>query len=123
MLRPLVAGLGFRIAALPVDIIALVKQTVTLEGRSCAELTVLATLARKADAPALIEAARVLDCVIVGLSETELARTSAAPHSPVMKAIGIGSVAEAAAMHFGPMLGARQASAMVTCAISERVWG
>ncbi len=115
----LVAGIGFRAGATADEIVALVHEALAAVGGRSEELRLLATLDIKAAAPALCEAATRLGCAIESVPAAELDRMPARRSERVRAAVGTGSVAEAAALRHGPLLGEKRASACVTCAISR----
>jgi cobalamin biosynthesis protein CbiG len=115
----LVAGIGFRAGATADEIVALVHEALAAVGRGPEELKLLATLDKKADAPALCEAAGRLGCGIESVPAEQLERVATRQSERVRAAVGTGSVAEAAALRHGKLLGEKRASACVTCAISE----
>jgi cobalamin biosynthesis protein CbiG len=115
----LVAGIGFRAGATADEIVALVHAALAAVGRKPEELRLLATLDKKASAPVLYEAAERLGCGIESVSAEELERVARRQSERVRAAVGTGSVAEAAALRHGKLLGERRASACITCAISE----
>jgi cobalamin biosynthesis protein CbiG len=67
----------------------------------------------------LLQAARLLDLPLAALSLTHLDRPVPNPSQRVRESVGVASVAEAAALAFGPLVLAKQRSRSVTCALSR----
>jgi cobalt-precorrin 5A hydrolase len=121
----IVAGVGFRASARADEIVALVGEALALAALPLDRLERLATVAALADAPAFRDAARALAVPAVGVPNSGL--REAAPRvrtvsARAIKAYGVGSVAEAAALGgAGPeadLVLERIASAAVTCALA-----
>ncbi len=116
----IVAGVGFRRTAPAEEIVALVERAAGAGG----PLTRLATLEALASAPAFGEAAARLglDAVVVGEAAARAAPVRTVSER-AMRAHGVGSVAEAAALAAaGPgavLVLPRIASASVTCALAR----
>lgn len=119
----LIAGIGARKAASAADVLALLDSVLAGAGFSRTQLTALATSSLKARQPALNAAAASLGVPLVVVPETALSAPVPTPSAVVAGHIGVASVAEAAAMAFGPLLVPKQASARVTCALASNLSG
>ncbi|UWR77167.1 cobalamin biosynthesis protein [Phaeobacter inhibens] len=121
-----VAGIGFRAAATAADL----QAALALTGE---RVDALASIAQKADAPAMQEFARSLGLPVISLQEQDIAGEQTLTCSPRIKArFGTGSLAEAAALA-GARHGATGARArllaprvvtadgLATAAIAERL--
>jgi len=117
--RDLVAGIGFRSTATAEDIVSLVSAALAKTGRDASRLGTIATIEKKRQSSVLYEAAEQLGCSVAFLDEANLAAQPAEQSDRVRAAVGVGSVAEAAALSFGSLIVDKQASDCVTCAISE----
>jgi cobalamin biosynthesis protein CbiG len=117
--RDLVAGIGFRSTATTEDIVSLVHAALAKTGRDARRLGTIATIKKKRLSSVLYEAAERLGCRVAILDEADLAAQPAKQSDQVKAAVGVGSVAEAAALSFGSLIVDKQASDCVTCAISE----
>lgn len=121
-----VAGIGFRSTATAADLHA----ALTLAG---AQVDALASVAGKAEAPAMQEFARAAGLPVIALQEQDIAGEQTLTCSPRIKArFGTGSLAEAAALagarHGVPGARARllaprvvTADGLATAAIAERL--
>lgn len=116
-----VAGLGFRGAAS----VAALREALAAAGGADG-LAALATLAGKAEAPALVALARELGLPVLALPKAALSgQPTVSASARIMVRLGTGSLAEAAALAAaGPsarLLGPRKISAdgMATAAIAE----
>lgn len=115
----IVAGIGLRQTAEMDEVVSLLDLCLDEAGLSRVDLSALATLDRRASHPALIEAGRLLDLPILALAEAALDRAVPNPSARVWTLTRLPSVAEAAAMAFGPLLVQKRRSASVTCALSH----
>ncbi|WP_323778437.1 cobalamin biosynthesis protein [Leisingera sp.] len=121
-----VAGIGFRTAATAADL----RAALALTG---VEVDALASIAEKAEAPAMQEFAQSIGLPVIALQDREIAGEQTLTCSPRIKArFGTGSLAEAAALagarHGAPGAGARllaprvvTADGLATAAIAERL--
>ncbi|WP_027243423.1 cobalamin biosynthesis protein [Leisingera daeponensis] len=121
-----VAGIGFRSTATVADL----QAALTLTG---AQVDALASVAGKAEAPAMQEFARTAGLPVIALQEQDIAGEQTLTCSPRIKArFGTGSLAEAAALagarHGVPGARARllaprvvTADGLATAAIAERL--
>ncbi len=121
-----VAGFGFRSAATAADL----QAALALTG---AQVDALASIAEKAEAPAMQELARSIGLPVIALENQDIAGEQALTCSPRIKArFGTGSLAEAAALagarHGVPGASARllaprvvTADGLATAAIAERL--
>lgn len=90
----IVAGFGFRTAATMASL-----QDALLQAAGGLQPDMLATLARKADAPCLIALAQSLSMPIRPVSEADIKAVSTLTQSPrIQRSFSTGSVAEAAAL-------------------------
>lgn len=115
----IVAGVGLRQQAQPGEIIDLLDATMSEAGFTRADLTGLATLAQKAAHPALCAVAVQLELPILALAEDALSRPVPNPSNRVASFLGLTSVAEAAALAYGPLLMEKRRSANATCALAS----
>ncbi len=122
----LVAGVGFRTATTPEEIVALVRRALHEAGLAPDALTALATAADRAGAPNFLGVAAALDLAAVGIEPTALAAADAqvvTRSARIAASRGVGSVAEAAALAAaGPgarLVLPRIASAGATCALAQ----
>lgn len=120
-----VAGVGFRAATPPEEIVALVHRALMEAGLGAGDLAALATAADRAGAPALHAAAASLGLTPIALDAAALRAVDArvvTRSSRITASRGIGSVAEAAALAgAGPqarLLLPRIASPGATCALA-----
>ena len=113
----LAVGIGLSSRAEADEIVALVTSCLAgLRG----EVEVLVSSRRKAGNVALSSAAERLGAPLVLLDDATLARQDVPHPSRVAEArTGLDGVAEAAALHFGPLLVGTTKSAHATCAIAE----
>ncbi|MFD6153755.1 MULTISPECIES: Rv2231c family pyridoxal phosphate-dependent protein CobC [unclassified Streptomyces] len=120
----LVVGVGAATGATAAEIEALVRGALGAAGLPLARVRAVATVDRRADAPAVVALAARLGVPVRAYAPHELAavpvpRPSRAPRA----ALGTGSVAEAAALAEaggrGRLLVAKQKSARATCAVAE----
>ncbi len=121
-----VAGIGFRSTATAADL----RAALTLAGE---HVDALASVAGKAEAPAMQEFARAAGLPVIALQEQDIAGEQTLTCSPRIKArFGTGSLAEAAALagarHGVPGARARllaprvvTADGLATAAIAERL--
>lgn len=123
--RRVVAGVGFRAATGPEEIVALVRRALAEAGLGQRDLAVLATTADKAGAAAIREAASIFGLLPTAVDAAALAVADArvVTRSARIEALrGVGSVAEAAALaQAGPdarLLLPRIASPGATCALA-----
>lgn len=113
-----VAAIGLRANATAFEILALVDTTLAEAGLDRADLAAFATIADKSAHPALVEAAGRLGLPLC-VAQPEAGAPN--PSALVMHHLGYASVAEAVALHFGPLLVEKRRSATVTCALSRRL--
>lgn len=122
MTAQLVAGLGFSSAATAEEVIDLIDQALSRAGRSAADLRLVATLDRKAAVPIATAVAAHYSAALSGLTGAQLASQSrrlAHPSERALAEVGLSAVAEAAALHFGPLVGERLKSMHATCALGH----
>ncbi len=121
----IVAGIGCRHGATQQDILDVLELAAAQRAVAVADIAVLATISEKVREPGLTAAASALDKPLRGLPLEALA--AAAPHvatsSPrVMSAMGVPSIAEAAALaaagRDARLLGPRAATRVATCALA-----
>jgi len=123
---PLLAiGVGCRPGSAADDIMALVEASLALAERPDCRLLGLFTCAARGREVGLIEVARRLGCGLVGFSNDRLAAEHDrldSPSATVLQALGVPSVAEAAALVAGGPAGIlvvpKRRSTAVTCAIA-----
>lgn len=115
----IIAGLGLREQASIADVLALIDTCLALKGLDRQDLVALTSLDRKSGHPALQQASAILDLPVLPLRANALAEAVPNPSGRVSTAIGLPSIAEAAALAFGPLLLEKQRGANVTCALSR----
>ena len=120
------AGVGCRRNAPAEDVVAVIATALRKAGLDAAAIGVVATLDGKAAEPGIIEAVRRLRCALRECSLLELTRVShltVGTSRRVRDAVGVPSVAEAAALaaagRNARILVPRQANATATCALAE----
>ena len=120
------AGVGCRRKAPAEDVVAVIATALRKAGLDAADIGVVATLEGKAAEPGIIEAVRRLRCALRECSLLELTRVShltVGTSRRVRDAVGVPSVAEAAALaaagRNARLLVPRQANATATCALAE----
>ncbi len=114
----IVAGIGLRQEMQPQELMALLDATLVEARLGRADLKGLATLAHKAGHPALRAVAAQLGLPILALAEAALSQPVPNPSNRVAHHLGLSSVAEAAALFFGPLLIEKRRSANATCALA-----
>lgn len=122
MTAQLVAGLGFSSAATADEVIALIDLALCQVGRSASDLHLIATLDRKAAVPIATVVAAHYSAALSGLTGAQLASQSrhlAHPSERALAEVGLPAIAEAAALHFGPLVGERLKSMHATCALGH----
>lgn len=115
----IVAGIGLRAGAQASDVLQLIDTCLAEAGRNRADIAALATLDRKQAHPALSQAAAALGVPVLPVAATKLSARAPNSSRRVHHHIGIGSVAEAAAMQFGALVLEKCRSANVTCALAR----
>lgn len=115
----IVAGIGLRLQASTQDVLTLLDACLAAASLVRRDLVALASSDRKATHPALREAASMLGLPLLTLPSHAMSGAVPNPSSRVAVAIGLPSVAEAAALSFGPLLLEKQRGANVTCALSS----
>jgi cobalt-precorrin 5A hydrolase len=114
-----VAGIGLRQQALADEILALLDATLAEAGLQRDDLAALATLEDKASHSGLRAVSALLDIPLLALSQLALLQPVPNPSRRVASYLGLPSIAEAAALAFGPLLVEKRRSANVTCALSQ----
>ena len=121
----LVAGIGFRRATPPAEIVALLHRALGEAGLAPERLTAIASAADRTGEPAIRVAAAAFGLIPTGLDASALTAVDArvvTRSSRIEASRGVGSVAEAAALACaGPaarLLLPRIASAGATCALA-----
>lgn len=115
----LVAGIGVRAVASAADVLALIDASLARVSHGRADIRALTTIKNKADHPALRDAARTLGVPILAQPHGNLAPQVPNPSNAVAQLAGLPSVAEAAALVFGPLVLSKQRSSTVTCALAR----
>lgn len=124
--RDIVAGIGFRHAARPEAIVALVRLALATAGLPEARLRLVSTAADRVEILPFRQAAAILGVDVLGLSPEALQSVDA--HVPtrsarIEAARGIGSLAEAAALSGAGtdsfLILARISDASITCALAQ----
>lgn len=121
----LVAGIGFRRATGPDEIVALIRLALDGIGAGPERLRALATASDRADDGALRRAAEAFGIDVIGIAEPELEAVDyrvTTRSARIEASRGVGSLAEAAALaaagEGGRLALARIASAGATCALA-----
>ncbi|MEQ8598365.1 MAG: cobalamin biosynthesis protein [Devosia sp.] len=114
-----VAGIGLRAGAQASDVLQLIDACLAEAGRTRADIAALATLDRKQAHPALSQAAATLGVPVLPVAATKFSAKTPNPSLRVARHIGIGSVAEAAAMQLGALVLEKRRGASVTCALAR----
>lgn len=117
----IVAGIGARGSATTEDVLHLLDACLGDVGFGRNGVVALATLDRKAAHPALQQAAAVLGIPVLAVPQDGLRAPGPNPSALVTRYIGVPSVAEAAALAFGPLLMEKRRGANVTCALSQHL--
>lgn len=118
--RPgLVAGIGLRAGATEADLLALLDISLAAAHARRSDLVALATLDKRADHPALAALAKTLGVPVLSLAADDLEQVVPNPSMRVAELAATPSVAEAAALVFGPLRIEKQRSANATCALSR----
>ncbi len=115
------AGLGARRDAATAEILALIEASLAAIGADAARLALLVTREALVTHPALVAAASWLGVPLLGLPESDLGTPVPNPSARVAHHLGLPSVAEAAALSYGPLLVEKRRSANATCALSRRL--
>jgi len=114
--RRLVAGVGCSLGCPPAELLALIRDSLP-----AGELVALATIDRRAEEPAMLEAARALGVPLLTHAPERLAAVPVpTPSAAVERHVGTPSVAEAAALLSGThLIVHKRRSAHATCAVSK----
>lgn len=115
----LVAGIGLRAGADLEQVLALIDSSLAQAQSDRSQLVALATIHGKVDHPALRAASRLLGIPVLSLAGEDLADDVPNPSPRVAATVGLASIAEAAALAFGPLVLEKQRGAGVTCALSS----
>ena len=115
----IVAGLGVRSRASCEEVLALLDGCLAEAGSGRADLAALVTLERKQAHPALRVLAAKLGIPLLALPDAAMGRPVPNPSERVQRHLGLPSLAEAAALAFGPLLVEKRRSANATCALSR----
>lgn len=114
-----VAGMGLRAKTSEQDLRNLLDATLSAVHVSRSDLIAIATMHTRADHPALLALAATLGVPVLALAAQDLDRPVPNPSMRVSELAATPSVAEAAALHFGPLLIEKRRSASATCALSR----
>lgn len=114
----IVVGLGARRAVGADEILALVHAALAAQDRAPDAVAFCVTHPGKLDHPGLRAAAHALGVPLLGAGEAAFARLVPNPSPAVERLTGRASVAEAAALAFGPLLSEKSRSAGATCALA-----
>lgn len=114
-----IAGIGLRQQATADEILGLLDATLAEAGLERNDLAALTTLEIKASHSALRAVSVVLDIPLLSLSQPALIEPVPNPSPRVASHLGLPSIAEAAALAFGPLLVEKRRNANVTCALSQ----
>lgn len=113
-----VVGLGARATATATEILALIDSQLQAHGLTRHHIAACATASRKLDHPALQEVANRLGVSLLARAADDLGYSVPNPSATVHRHFGMPSVAEAAALSFGPLFAEKARSANATCALS-----
>ena len=115
----IVVGLGARAQATAPEIIGLIDAALREHGLTRDDIRACTTSTAKQGHKALIEVATLLNVPLLCREISDTAPLAPTPSDVVRRHIGLPSVAEAAALTFGPLLAPKRASANVTCALAS----
>ena len=115
----LVAGIGLRASATSDDILELLDTCLSSLHATRSDLVGLATVDARSSHAQLLQVTRLLDLPLAALSVAQLDQPVPNPSQRVRDRVGVASVAEAAALAFGPLVLTKQQSGTVTCALSH----
>lgn len=118
-LPDIVVGLGARSKASGADILALIFAALARAGLKPHDIAFCVTHAEKLDHAGLRAAAQTLGVPLLAAEDRAFAQWVPNPSATVERLIGRASVAEAAALAFGPLLAEKSRSATATCALSQ----
>lgn len=114
----LAVGIGLNSKAEAGEIVALVEAC--LATVALGRIALVASSSRKAGSAPLLAAAQHFGVPLRLLADEDLAAVATGTRSVLaLEHVGLESVAEAAAGHFGPVLVGKRKSANATCAIAE----
>lgn len=116
----IVAGIGFSGRADVDEVVGLITSALADAGYAAADLNTIVSIERRAASGLAQAAAARLNAKVAFLDHQDFAAPprSSARSGAALRFLGIESVAEAAAGHFGPLVAARRQSAHATCALS-----
>lgn len=118
--RPgLVAGIGLRASASADDLLILLDACLLAVSAGRADLVALTTLQTRSGHPAIAAVASLLGVPVLALPPGDLHPDAPNPSSRIAGLVGVPSVAEAAALAFGPLVLSKQRSANLTCALAR----
>jgi cobalamin biosynthesis protein CbiG len=111
----LVAGIGCSLGCPPAELLKLIRTSLPV-----GQLAALATIDRRAEEPAMREAAATLGVPLLTYTPQQLAATPVpTPSDTVQRHVGTASVAEAAALLSGThLLVSKQKTEHATCAVA-----
>lgn len=118
-----VAGIGLRSRASAADVLTLLDHCLHMVALDRGDLVALATLEAKRRHPAMVAAAAQLRLPILAVDVGLLRADVPNPSEYVERHLGVHSVAEATAMHFGSLLLEKQRGQHVTCALAQLTAG
>ncbi len=116
----IIVGLGARSSASTAEILALIDDVLADSGFARSDIAACATFDRKHGHPAMLTAASELNVPLLAVTALDLTRPVPNPSQKVRAVIGLPSVAEAAALNFGPLVAKKRRSRNATCALSRR---
>ena len=116
-----VVGLGARGAAGADEILQLIDESLALAGLDRSAIAACVTVAARRNHAGLVAAAAALGVPLLALDSDDLGGSVPNPSSRVAELAGLASVAEAAALYFGPLVLEKRRSASATCALARRV--
>lgn len=115
----IVVGLGARALASVDEIVALVLAALARNGCHLSDIAFCVTHGDKLDHAGLRAAARALGVPLRAADDAAFSRLVPNPSATVERLTGRASVAEAAALAFGPLLAEKSRSASATCALAR----
>lgn len=116
----IVVGLGARGAATTGEVLALIDTVLAGHNLDRRHIAACVTVDRRWSHPALREAAEMLGVELLSRNESALGHAVPNPSAKVTGYVGVASVAEAAALTFGPLIAEKHRSANATCALSRQ---
>ena len=115
----IVVGLGARAGAGTTEILQLIDECLNVAGSSRSAIAACVTVSARRDHAGMRGAAAALGVPLLALDGDQLHEAVPNPSAKVIALTGLASIAEAAALHFGPLLVEKRRSTQATCALSR----